>query len=83
MQVAAFSGMLREHQKARTADGTTVLEKSVIEHNLAAASKLYMNIATGELATLLGTSAPRAEEIASRMIGEGRLKVAPVTALAS
>lgn len=74
-QVAAFSEMLREHQRAKTADGTTVLEKAVIEHNLAAGSKLYMNIGTSELGALLGTSGPKAEEIAARMISEGRLQV--------
>ncbi|KAK9810912.1 hypothetical protein WJX73_007661 [Symbiochloris irregularis] len=73
-EVAAFSEILKDHQKAKTADGTTVLERAVIEHNLAAASKLYMNIATEELGTLLGTSAARAEDIAARMVGEGRLQ---------
>ncbi|MCJ1422625.1 hypothetical protein MMC29_000505 [Sticta canariensis] len=67
-QVAAFSDMLRPHQRAKTADGTTVLERAVIEHNLAAAAKLYLNIATAELGALLGTSAERAEEIAARML---------------
>lgn len=74
-QVAAFSDMLRPHQRAKTADGTTVLEKAVIEHNLAAAAKLYLNIATAELGALLGTSTSRAEEIAARMVSEGRLMV--------
>ena len=32
------------HQKALTADGSTILEHAVIEHNLLAASKLYNNI---------------------------------------
>ena len=32
------------HQKAITADGSTILEHAVIEHNLLAASKLYNNI---------------------------------------
>ena len=43
-QVEAFSQTLKPHQKAVTADGSTVLERAVVEHNLAAASRLYNNI---------------------------------------
>ena len=39
-EVAAFSQKLQPHQLAPTADGSTVLDKAVIEHNLVAASKL-------------------------------------------
>ena len=58
-----------------TADGSTVLERAMIEHNLAAASKLYMNIYSEELGQLLGTSAEKAERVAARMIAEERLQV--------
>ena len=75
MQVDAFAEMLRPHQRAKMGDGTTVLDRAVIEHNLAAGSKLYLNIATTELGALLGTSADKAEGIAARMISEGRLQV--------
>jgi COP9 signalosome complex subunit 4 len=51
--VTAFAAELRPHQLAVGGDGLTVLERSVIEHNLAAASKLYRNIDLGELGTLL------------------------------
>ena len=72
--VQAFAAELKPHQLAVGGDGLTVLERSVIEHNLAAASKLYRNIDLGELGTLLGISAERAEKIAAHMITEGRLK---------
>ncbi len=72
--VQAFAAELKPHQLAVGGDGLTVLERSVIEHNLAAASKLYNNIKLGELGTLLGISAERAEKIAAHMIIEGRLK---------
>jgi COP9 signalosome complex subunit 4 len=60
---------------AVTADGFTVLERAVIEHNLAAASRLYNNIYILELGQLLGVSPEKAESIAARMIAEERLKV--------
>lgn len=46
-----------------------------IEHNLAAAARLYDNIYLTELGTLLGVDGDKAEAIASKMIIEGRLKV--------
>lgn len=74
-QVDAFSQTLRDHQKAITPDGTTVLEKAVIEHNLLAASRLYNNIFFEELGQLLGVQPAKAERIASKMIAEKRLLV--------
>ncbi|KAK9863293.1 hypothetical protein WJX84_010863 [Apatococcus fuscideae] len=73
-EVDAFAEGLHVHQRAMTADGSTVLERAMIEHNLAAASKLYMNIYSEELGQLLGTSAERAERVAARMIAEERLQ---------
>jgi hypothetical protein len=51
--VQAFAAELKPHQLAVGGDGLTVLDRAVIEHNLAAASKLYNNIELGELGTLL------------------------------
>ena len=75
LQAESFSQGLKPHQKAVTGDGTTVLEKAVVEHNLAAASRLYNNIYFTELGQLLGVSADQAEGVACRMIAEERLKV--------
>ena len=80
-EVAAFSERLAPHQLAQTADGTTVLDKAVVEHNLVAASKLYENITTDALGTILGlegsgdlTAGEKAEAYAARMVEQGRLK---------
>lgn len=85
-EVQAFSAKLQPHQLAVTSDGSTVLTKAVIEHNLLAASKLYDNISTDSLADLLGltassptsgadlTKGEKAEEYAARMVEQGRLK---------
>lgn len=79
--IEAFAAKLAPHQLAQTADGSTVLSKAVIEHNLIAASKLYENISTDALAVLLGvkdskdsTAAEKAEDYAARMVEQNRLR---------
>ena len=74
-QVEKFACMLKPHQRATTSDGSTVLEKAVVEHNLAACAALYCNISTRQLGSVLGTTPDKAEAIAARMVKEGRLKV--------
>ena len=80
-EVEAFAAKLQPHQLAMTSDGSTVLTKAVIEHNLLAASRLYENISTDSLANLLGlksdareSKGEKAEEYAARMVEQGRLK---------
>jgi len=73
-EVQRFAETLRPHQKALLADGSTVLDRAVIEHNLLAASKLYNNITFEELGSLLEIDALKAEQIAARMIVENRLR---------
>lgn len=80
-EVTAFSKKLAPHQLARMADGSTVLDRAVIEHNLVAASKLYDNIRTESLAAILGlsssgdmTAGEKAEAYAAHMVQQGRLK---------
>ncbi|KAI9681198.1 MAG: hypothetical protein M1817_002480 [Caeruleum heppii] len=72
-EVKRFASNLAQHHLAQTADGSTVLAKAVIEHNLLGASKLYNNIGVEELGELLGLPGQKAEEYAARMIEQGRL----------
>jgi COP9 signalosome complex subunit 4 len=72
-EVEKFAGKLAPHQLAHTADGSTVLSKAVIEHNLLGASKLYSNLDIKELGALLGLDADIAEEYARRMLEQKRL----------
>ncbi len=72
-EVDKFAANLAPHQLAITADGSTVLAKAVIEHNLLGASRLYNNIGVEQLGALLGLDGERAEEYAARMIEQGRL----------
>ncbi|KAF3360410.1 hypothetical protein VdG1_01370 [Verticillium dahliae VDG1] len=64
---------LQPHQLATTADGSTVLARAVVEHNLLGASRLYANIGIDALGVLLGLDADKAEETTARMIEQGRL----------
>ncbi|MBE7179830.1 MAG: PCI domain-containing protein, partial [Terriglobus roseus] len=72
-EVRAFAARLADHHLARTADGSTVLDKAVLEHNLLAASRLYANMQLDALGELLGVDADKAEAYAAQMIGEGRV----------
>lgn len=72
-EVKTFSGKLQPHQLAKTSDGSTVLDKAVLEHNLLAASRLYSNIGIEPLGLLLGVDGDRAEAYAAQMIEQGRL----------
>ena len=70
-----FAQQLEKHQQATLSDGSTVLERAVIEHNMLAASRIYKNVTFEELGSLLEMGdADKAERVASRMISEGRMK---------
>ncbi len=58
-QVKQFEAMLMPHQKATTQDGSTLVDRAVIEHNLLAVSKLYNNIRFKELGNLFEISADK------------------------
>mmetsp|Transcript_23288 Transcript_23288/g.47637 ORF Transcript_23288/g.47637 Transcript_23288/m.47637 type:complete len:255 (+) Transcript_23288:873-1637(+) len=72
-ELRAFEEGLKDHQKAVMADGLTIPQRAIIEHNMAAAFKVYENIRIEELGILLEISVGKAETIAARMISEGRL----------
>lgn len=55
-------------------DGYSLLDKAVVEHNVAAAANIYRNISLEQLGALLGLEAERAERVAAAMITEGRLR---------
>lgn len=72
-EVDGFAAELAPHQLATTADGSTVLARAMVEHNLLAASRLYVNIRFDALGLLLGLSGDKAEETTARMIEQGRV----------
>lgn len=72
-QVTEFFATLKPHHRAQLADGTTVLDRAIREHNVLAVSKIYNNISFDELAALLSVSSETAEAIACQMISENRM----------
>ena len=68
-----FASTLLAHQRGPSQDGTSILERAVIEHNLLAVSKIYKNISFNELGNLLGINPLNAERIAAQMICEQRM----------
>jgi COP9 signalosome complex subunit 4 len=78
-EVNEFAKSLKPHQLAvlpgdNNAQQVTVLSNAVLEHNLAAASQVYQNIAFDELGKLLGVDGMEAERYAATMIEQGRMK---------
>ncbi|KAI9220750.1 hypothetical protein BC828DRAFT_405527 [Blastocladiella britannica] len=73
-EVEEFVATLEGHHLAKLADGTSVFDRAVIQHNLLAASLIYANISFAELGRLLGISGEDAEKLAASMIGEHRIK---------
>lgn len=72
-EVTKFASRLAPHHKAQAANGTTVLSKAIIEHNLLGVSRLYCNISFDQLGKLVGLSAEDVEGYTARMIEQGRL----------
>ncbi|CAM9739967.1 unnamed protein product [Ascophyllum nodosum] len=73
-EMEAFEESLMTHQKAIRADGMTIPERAVMEHNMVASSRIYDNVRFEELGTLLQIPRQQAEKVAARMITEGRLR---------
>ncbi|KDO26596.1 hypothetical protein SPRG_08000 [Saprolegnia parasitica CBS 223.65] len=72
--IAAFEEGLLPHQKAKLANGFTVVEQAFLEHNMLAVSRIYTSMYFDELGTLLGVDAKKAEKVAAIMISEDRMK---------
>ncbi|KAI9825967.1 MAG: COP9 signalosome complex subunit 4 [Phylliscum demangeonii] len=72
-EIAAFAASLSAHHLATNADGLTVLQKAMIEHNVVAISKLFLDIDLQGLGDRLDVSAAMAEEYVAQMISDGRL----------
>ena len=68
-----FEETLEDHQKATTAEGYTVLEKAVLEHNIRVVSNIYQTISYEGLGTFLGITKQDAEKLISNMATEGRI----------
>ena len=73
-ELEAFESSLADHQKALMADGLTIVERGVLEHNMVAVSHLYTSIYFDQLGQLLGVvDADKGEKVAAKMISDGSL----------
>eukprot|EP00826_Nyctotherus_ovalis_P057690 TRINITY_DN7897_c0_g1_i13.p1 TRINITY_DN7897_c0_g1~~TRINITY_DN7897_c0_g1_i13.p1 ORF type:complete len:337 (-),score=117.46 TRINITY_DN7897_c0_g1_i13:164-1174(-) len=73
-EVKKFEEELKPHQKGKTLEDYTVLQRAVHEHNVLALSKIYTNISFDQLTKLLQVSPDKAELLMASMIGEGKVK---------
>jgi COP9 signalosome complex subunit 4 len=71
--LATFEDSLEEHHKAMMSDGLTIVQRTMIDHNITAISILYANIYFSDLAIKIGVSAEAAEQVAAKMISNGTL----------
>lgn len=71
--IKEFSEMLEPHQLALMADGVTVLDRAVLEHNLLAISRVFSCISFGRVASLIGMELEATEDTVATMISQGRL----------
>jgi len=69
-----FESVLSDHHRAITADGSTLVQRAVIEHNILSVSVLYRTVTFTNLGKILGVSPSKAEKVASKMIEEERMK---------
>lgn len=74
-ELERFESSLAPHQKAIMADGLTIVERGVLEHNMVAVSHLYSSIYFDQLGQLLGVvDGEKAEKVAAKMISDGSLR---------
>lgn len=73
-ELLEFEALLETHQRGgRLADGSTLLDRAVTEHNLCALAKLYKTVSFEQLGVILDVPAAKAERIAAQMMCENRL----------
>ncbi|GMH76023.1 hypothetical protein TrLO_g14818 [Triparma laevis f. longispina] len=68
-EMEKFTASLATHQKAKGADGMTIVDKVVMEHNVLAVQRVYESIRISVLAKILETDERNAMKIAAKMIG--------------
>ncbi|OQV16320.1 COP9 signalosome complex subunit 4 [Hypsibius exemplaris] len=75
-EVEQFAQKLAPHQRdALTADGSSLLERTVLEHNILSSRKYFSVASFDALSRLLDMPADRLEKIMVNMASEGRLQV--------
>jgi len=73
-ELTEFEASLSPHQRLLDSEGASILQRSVLEHNVLAASRLYANISFVGLGQLLDVPAAKAEKIATLMISAEKVR---------
>uniref|UniRef100_A0A183BMV1 PCI domain-containing protein n=1 Tax=Globodera pallida TaxID=36090 RepID=A0A183BMV1_GLOPA len=73
-ELVEFEVSLGPHQRLLDLEGVSILQRSVLEHNILAASRLYANISFEGLGQLLDVPAAKAEKVATQMISSGKVR---------
>uniref|UniRef100_A0A914H5Z9 COP9 signalosome complex subunit 4 n=1 Tax=Globodera rostochiensis TaxID=31243 RepID=A0A914H5Z9_GLORO len=73
-ELIEFEVSLGPHQRLLDLEGVSILQRSVLEHNILAASRLYANISFEGLGQLLDVPAAKAEKVATQMISSGKVR---------
>jgi COP9 signalosome complex subunit 4 len=69
-----FRTLLMDHHLAANADGSNVLDRAVLEHNIGCAAQMYSQVQVNSLAERLGEDSSVVETVVADMICEGRLQ---------
>ncbi|TKR68634.1 hypothetical protein L596_024592 [Steinernema carpocapsae] len=72
-ELELFEANLKDYQK-KSAGGSSMLQKAIVEQNMLAACQLYKNISFDVLGEMLGIGAEKAEMLACEMIADGRFQ---------
>jgi len=68
-----FENSMPDHHKTIMIDGLTILQRSVVEHNIFAVSQLYSSIYFTQLERFINIPPRHAEMIVTEMIADGRI----------
>ncbi len=66
-----FTNSLQPHQNVKMADGMTVVQRAVVEHNMVAIGRVYGSIRLVDLGEILDIDGVKAMGIAAKLIGSG------------
>lgn len=64
----AFEETLKENQRQKDKDGTSILQRAVLQHNLLAISRIYKCVTFDDVSELLGISPESVEKSTTRLI---------------
>ncbi|KAJ9083103.1 hypothetical protein DSO57_1038059 [Entomophthora muscae] len=68
-----FATHLAPHHLAQLSDGSSLLDKAVVEHNIVCCSRFYRTVYFDQLASILDISQSKVELIVGKLVADGNL----------